>query len=485
MGANLVADGATFRVWAPNASAVHVRGDFNNFEIRDDAALICDGNGHWRGFIPGVQDQQRYKFWIDGQAGPGYKRDPYARELTNDSSNCIVRKPDFPWHETGFVTPQFSDFLIYQLHVGAFYAPHWPPHAGTFLDVMDKIPYLADLGVSVLQLMPIQEFPGDFSLGYNGTDYFSPEMAFGVSEDRLGPYVARANELLEAKGLSPFAEEYLTGGMNQLKALIDLCHCYGLAVILDLVFNHAGGGFGTESLWFFDRQNGSEDTPPQYWNSLFFSDKGWAGGNVFNFQNDGVRQFLINNALFFLDEYRVDGFRYDEVSVIDSNGNGRGWDFCQALTGTLRTHKPGGLQHAEYWPVNPWVVKETSSGGAGFHTTMTDGLRIALRDVLQAASFPGDDALPMTALASQLAPSGFPNFWCGVQGIENHDLVMQPKDSNDHNRMDRIPRLADPSNPHSWWARSRSRVATGLVVTSPGIPMLFMGAGISRGQAMV
>ena len=100
MGANLVADGATFRVWAPNASAVHVRGDFNNFEIRDDAALIWDGSGHWRGFIPGVQDQQYYKFWIDGQAGPGYKRDPYARELTNDSSNCIVRKPDFRWHET-------------------------------------------------------------------------------------------------------------------------------------------------------------------------------------------------------------------------------------------------------------------------------------------------------------------------------------------------------------------------------------------------
>ena len=183
----------------------------------------------------------------------------------------------------------------------------------------------------------------------------------------------------------------------------------------------------------------------------------------------------MNNALFLLDEYRVDGFRYDEVSVIDNNGYGRGWDFCQALTGTLRTHRPSALQHAEYWPVNPWVIRETSAGGAGFHTTMTDGLRIALRNVLRSASFPGEDALPMTALANQLAPSGFPNLWRGVQGMENHDLVMQPKDSNDHNRMDRIPRVADPSDPHSWWARSRSRVAMGLVLTSPGIPMLFMG----------
>jgi 1,4-alpha-glucan branching enzyme len=475
MGANPVADGATFRVWAPNARSVHVRGEFNNFEIRDDAALIPDGEGHWRGFIPGVQERQLYKFWIDGAAGPGYKRDPYARELRLENLDCVVRRQDFPWHQTGFVTPEFPNFVIYQLHVGAFYAPLFPQYEGTFFDVMDKVPYLADLGVTVLQLMPIQEFPGDFGLGYNGTDYFSPEMAYGVDDNRLVAYAARANELLDAKGLIHFTVEDLRGEMNQLKGLIDVCHAYGIAVILDLVFNHAGGNFGAESLWFFDRQNGADDNPPQYWNSLFFSDKGWAGGNVFNFQSDGVRQFLINNAIFFLDEYRVDGFRYDEISVIDNNGYGRGWDFCQSLTGTLRTHRPSAIQHAEYWPVNPWVVKETLEGGAGFHTTMTDGLRIALRNVLQSASYPGEHPLPMTALANQLAPFYLENLWRGVQGIENHDLVMQPKDANDHGRMDRIPRVADPSNPHSWWARSRSRVATGLVLTAPGIPMFFMG----------
>src|SRR5439155_1575479 len=132
MGANLVADGATFRVWAPNASAVHVRGDFNNFEIRDDAVLVSEGICQWLGYIP-----------------------------------------------------------------------------------------------------------GDIRLVYNGTNYITPEMAFGVGEDHLATYLSRANELLEAKGLSPFEEEHLRGEMNQLKALIDLCHAYGLAIILDLVFNHA------------------------------------------------------------------------------------------------------------------------------------------------------------------------------------------------------------------------------------------------------
>jgi len=473
MGANLAAGGATFRVWAPNATAIHVRGSFNGFTIRDDARLVDAGGGHWHGFIDGVSEGDRYKYWVTGQAGPGWKRDPYARELLEPDWDCIVRRPDFPWHDTGYGTPAFNDFVIYQLHVGAFYTPRLPG-TGTFLDVVDKIPYLSALGVTAIQLMPIQEFPGNFSLGYNGTDYFSPEMAYAVREADLDPYFRRANELLGSKGLRPYARDDVRGEVNQLKVLVDLCHAYGLAVVFDLVFNHAGGDFGDQTLWFFDRQRGIER--PEWWNSLYFSDRTWAGGVVFNFQSDPVRAFLIDNATFLLDEYRADGFRFDEVSVIDRNGYGRGWDFCQALTGTLRAHRPGALLHAEYWNVNPWIVKEPGdSNGAGFHTTMTDGPRIAMRDVLAAASAPGDHPLPMTRLAEQLGIDYLRNRWRGVNSLENHDLVMQPKDPNDHNRMQRIPRAADGSNAHSWYATSRSRVATGLLLTMPGIPMLFMG----------
>jgi 1,4-alpha-glucan branching enzyme len=473
MGANLIADGATFRVWAPNATAVHVRGSFNGFTLRDDAALIRGDLGYWHGFIHGVTDRATYKYWITGPAGSGWKRDPYARELIEPEWDCAVRATDFPWHDTGFKTPAFHDFVIYQLHVGAFYTPRFP-QTGTFLDVADKIPYLADLGVTAVQLLPIQEFPGDFSLGYNGTDFFSPEMAYEVKDADLGPYLARANGLLAAKGLAPYSAADLRGEVNQLKALIDLCHLHGLAVIFDLVFNHAGGGFGDETIWFFDRQAGIDE--PRWWNSLYFSDKTWSGGVVFNFQSDPVRSFLIENAKFYVDEYRVDGFRFDEVSVIDHNSYVRGWDFCQALTQTLRHHYPSALVHAEYWNVNPWIVKECDdSNGAGFHTTMTDGPRIAMRDVLGAATVPGDDPLPMTRLAEQLGLDYLRARWRGVNSLENHDLVMQPKDQNDHNRMPRIPRVADPSNPRSWYACSRARVATGLLLTMPGIPMLFMG----------
>lgn len=474
MGATLVADGATFRVWAPNATSVHVRGSFNGFAIRENASLERGDMGHWHGFIGGVTEGALYKYWITGPAGPGWKRDPYARELREPNWDCVVHSSAFPWHETGFRTPAFSDFVIYQLHVGAFHTPRFPK-TGTFLDVMDKIPYLADLGVTAVQLLPIQEFPGDFSLGYNGTDYFSPEMTYGVEDADLGPYLARTNALLAAKGQAPYRAGDLHGEMNQLKALVDVCHVHGLAVIFDLVFNHAGGGFGDETLWFFDRQHGNGD-PPRWWNTLYFSDKTWAGGVVFNFQSDPVRSFLIDNTRFYLDEYRVDGFRFDEVSVIDRESYGRGWDFCQALTTTLRAHRPGALLHAEYWNVNPWIVREPSDdNGAGFHTTMTDGARIAVRDLLAAASVPGDHALPLTRVADQLGLECLRERWRGVNSFENHDLVMQPKDAHDTNRMPRLARVADPANPRSWYATSRSRVAMGLLFTMPGIPMLFMG----------
>ena len=464
MGANLIGGGATFRVWAPHARAVHVIGDFNGRERNDASLLNRDDRGHWLGFIPGVRDRQRYMFYVVGAGSEGPKRDPYARELQAPfPSDCIIRETDFPWHETGYVTPQFHNFVIYQLHVGVFFTPNLPRKAGTFLDVTRKIPHLAGLGITALQLMPIQEFQTQYSLGYNGTDYFSPEMDFAVEDAELVPYVAHANELLDAKGLKRYEVEHLRGEMNQLKALIDLCHVYGLAVLLDVVYNHAGGDFGDQSLYFFDRQS----TEGGNRNSLYFTDVGHAGGLVFDFGKPEVRDFLIQNAKFFLDEYRIDGLRYDQVSVIDHDGAPHGWRFCQDLTSTLRHHRPGVLDKAEYWNVNPYIVK-TPPDGAGFDTTLTDGLRVAIRDVIGNASQPDERPLDMTGLARSLWPEGFHEHWRFVQGPENHDIVLQGREQ-------RIARLGHPSDPRSWFGRSRARVATGISLTAPGIPMLFMG----------
>jgi 1,4-alpha-glucan branching enzyme len=464
MGATLIADGATFRVWAPHARTVHVIGDFNN-GIRNNASLLTrDDRGHWRGFVPGVRDRDRYCFYVVGEGSEGSKRDPYARELAMPfPSECIIRKADFPWHDSGYRTPRFEDFLIYQLHVGTFFTPNLPRKGGTFLDVARKIPHLIELGVTALQLLPIQEFQTEFSRGYNGTDYFSPEMDFAVADADLASYAAEANRMLDAKGLRRYALEDLRGEMNQLKALVDLCHVHGLAMLLDVVYNHAGGDFGDQSLYFFDRQSIEGGNR----NSLYFTDKGHAGGLVFDYAKPEVRDFLIQNAKFFLDEYRIDGFRYDQVSVIDHDGAPYGWSFCQDLTSTVRFHRPSALQKAEYWAVNPYVVAAPPIG-AGFDTSPTDGLRIAVRNVIGAASAPDERPLDMTGLARSLWPDGFVEHWQFVQGLENHDIVYEGREL-------RIARLGDPGNPRSWYGRSRARVATAISLTAPGVPLLFMG----------
>ena len=163
MGANLVnGGGATFRVWAPRATAVYLNGTFGGTPQTgqtDDLLMAKDSNGYWTGFIPDARDGDPYHFWVVGAGSSGYKRDPYARELAADSPfptcSCLVRSGTaYPWHDSAFVTPDFSNMIIYQLHVGT-YAPRTPGVASTFLDVIGKIEYLAALGVNVLQPLPI------------------------------------------------------------------------------------------------------------------------------------------------------------------------------------------------------------------------------------------------------------------------------------------------------------------------------------------
>ena len=169
MGANLIGGGATFRAWAPRATAVYVNGTFGGTPMtgQTNALLMAkDANGYWTGFIPNARDGDLYHFWVVG-ASPvsGYKRDPYAREMATDNPfptcSCVIRSGTaYPWHDSAFVTPDFSNMIIYQLHVGT-YAPSSPGAASTFLDVIGKIEYLAALGINVLQPLPIDEMETD------------------------------------------------------------------------------------------------------------------------------------------------------------------------------------------------------------------------------------------------------------------------------------------------------------------------------------
>ncbi|HYB40580.1 MAG TPA: alpha amylase C-terminal domain-containing protein [Candidatus Methylomirabilis sp.] len=475
MGANLVEGGATFRVWAPRAQAVHLRiGAGADWAPEDSNALARDAAGYWSGFAPGAKDGDAYRFWVIGLGSAGPKRDPFARELGPGfpHCDCVVRQAlSYPWHDQGFRPPPFNDLVVYQLHVGTFYAvdadgrDRRAPGGAKFLDLLDRIPYLADLGVNAVQPLPIVEFATEHSLGYNGTDYFSPEMAYAASPADVDRYLDTANALLAARGRPPLQRADLGTHPNQLKVVIDICHLYGLAVVLDVVYNHAGGDFGDESLYFLDRAVDRSNN-----DSLYFTDQGWAGGLVFAFDRPEVRQFLIDNAKFYVDEYHVDGFRYDEVTVIDRFG---GWRCCQDLTDTLHFLKPTIPHIAEYWSSDQsWVIRPTREQGAGFDAVWTSRLRESIRRVVAQAAAGRDAHIDLDDLAGALGrPEGFAAAWPSVQHLENHDVVY----AGHPDREPRIAALGDATNARSWYARSRARVAMGLLMTAPGIPMLFMG----------
>lgn len=484
MGANLIPGGATFRVWVPTADAVHValygpgHPDASQWTPSEENQLIRDAAGYWAGFFPGVTDGALYRFWTVGPGGQGYKRDPRARELELrgwPEIDCIVRRPStLPWHDAGFRPPPFHELILYQLHIGVFYATEGGRdirrgRVSKFLDVLDRLEYLAALGVNAIQPLPVVEWQGTFSRGYNNTDFFSPEMDYALAPEELGPYLERVNALLRKKGRAELRAEDLSTQVNQLKALIDLCHVYGLAVILDVVYNHAGGPFDPQSMRFFDWPANHEWWDPD---SYFIGGPGWAGGRIFDYGQGEVRQFLIDNARMFLDEFHVDGFRYDEVSVIRDNG---GDPFCRDLTATLRYHKPGAIHIAEYWNWDRATPVLPLPGGLGFDAALSDGLRQAIRGAIGAAAAGRSAFVNLDSVRDALRrPAAFPAAWKAVNHIENHDLVDADREKPSETQP-RIPALADWNDRRGWLARSRSRVATGLLLTAPGIPMLFMG----------
>jgi 1,4-alpha-glucan branching enzyme len=483
-GATLVADGATFRVWAPRATAVYLNGTFagTSFDQQTQDRLLNNAAaGYWTGFQPGAKDGDSYRLWVVGEGSSGYKRDPYARELAAsgfpNSSNILRPADAYPWHDSGFRTPDFSDMVIYQLHIGT-YAIRNTGIASNFLDVAGKVPYLAALGINLLQPLPIDEQEANPSMGYGGADLFSPDFPYVAAAADLPGYLATINGLLAAKQQIPLRLENIQSAPAQLKVLVDLCHVYGIAVAFDVVYNHAGGftvnnQLDDNCLYYFDRvpnQGNNND-------SLYFTDQDrGTGGLAFALWNNDVCQYLLDNARHYIEEFHADGFRYDEISILLSTNQGSGWEFCRALTSELRDLQPRILQNAEFWPgefsdiptsVAP-IIAPASQGGAGFDVVQHDALRGALRSAVGAASGGAQATVSMSAIAAVLYPPGLDHAWRAVTCVENHDLVMV-------GRSPRLPMLADSTDPQSWYARSRSRFATGVLLTAPGIPQIFMG----------
>jgi 1,4-alpha-glucan branching enzyme len=431
MGTILFPGGVAFRVWAPFASSVFAAGTFNQWSPSANP-FASEGNGYWSVEVPGAGIGDEYQFVIRNSAQPLiWHKNPYASEVVNSSGNAIIHDPSFDWTGDNFVMPPWNELVIYEMHVGTFNdAPGTGP--GTFDEIEPKLPYLRDLGINAIEIMPVLEFPADYSWGYNPAQPFSVETALG------GP-----------RGLHRF---------------VKAAHAQGIAVILDVVYNHFGPG--DLDLWRFDGWSDGDHNGGIYFYDNSRAHTDW-GDTRPDYGRPEVRQFIRDNAWFWLNKYRLDGLRLDSVSNIRSTAGHdlpEGWSLLQWIHDEIRASQPWKITVAEDLQNNEWITKDTGSGGAGFGSQWDVGFVHPIRAAVIGAD---DSARDMWAVRDALYHRYNGDAVRRVIYTESHDEV-----ANGHAR---VPEEIWPGNAGSWFSRKRSTLGAALVFTAPGIPMIFQG----------
>jgi 1,4-alpha-glucan branching enzyme len=429
--------GTSFGVWAPNATAVHLAGTFNNWS-GVSAPMVADTSGNWSLDVRELGHGAPYQFVVTGGSGAMWKNDPRAREVTNSSGHSVVQDPEILHGEDqGFVMPDWNDLVIYELHIGTFNdLPGGAP--GTFESAELFLPYLADLGVNAIELMPVCEFPADYSWGYNYSHPFSIESAYG-GRAAFASFVAKA-------------------------------HANGLAVFLDVLYNHWGPN--DMDLWRFD---GWSIGP---WGGIYFYNDDRAqtpwGDSRPDYGRGEVRSYIRDNVMTWLEECKLDGLRWDSTSTIridPSTGidNGDGWSLMQWCNDEVDASQPWKIQIAEdmYNAPNDWITKGTGAGGAGFDVQW-DALFV--HPIRTAVETPSDFDRDMYAVRDAIQHTYNGDAFQRVIYTESHDEVA--------NGRTRVPEAIWPGNASSWYSKKRSTLAAATVMTSPGIPMIFEGQEI-------
>ena len=289
--------GVHFRVWAPSRTEVAAVIEGRDFP------LSREENGYFSGLVSGAAAGTRYRFRLDGE-GETFP-DPASRfqpEGVHGSSEVI--DPTFAFREWDGIA---RDRVLYELHVGTFTT------AGTYAAAMQHLPFLAGVGVNVLELMPLHEFPGQFGWGYDGVDLWAPTRLYGTPDD--------------------------------LRRFVDQAHAHDIAVILDVVYNH----FGPDGCYL-------RQFSPDYFTDRYEND--W--GEAVNFDGEnahGVRTFVCENAAYWIDEFHFDGLRLDATqSIIDLSGRNILAEIAVAVRAAARGRRT--FLVAENEPQDRAIVKE-------------------------------------------------------------------------------------------------------------------------------
>lgn len=434
MGPSFLKKGVGFRVWAPNATAVSVIGEFNNWES-DKAPMTSEGNGNWYIEIPEAKQGQAYKYKLQTPQGELFRVDPYVREVDGATGNGIIHDPEFDWEDDDFTPPPFHQLAIYELHIGTFFKTGKKNDLPSNFDTgIKKLSYLRSLGFNAVEIMPIAEFSGDFSWGYNPAHIFAVESAYG--------------------------------GPKAFKSFVNEAHKKNIAVVLDVVYNH----FGPDGmdLWQFDGWQEDNQGGIYFYNDDR-SETPW-GHTRPDYGRPEVRSFILDNVAMWLDEYHVDGLRLDgAVYIRRVDGPGThdlpdGWTLLQAINEKVQAENPGKITIAEDLQDSEWLTKSIEENGAGFHAqwdaAFVHPIRAAVTEI-------ADESRSMQAVAEAISNNFNGDAFQRVIYSESHDEVA--------NGRTRVPAEVQPDDPDGWFAQKRSTLAAAMVFTSPGIPMIFQG----------
>lgn len=430
MGAIPFDGGFAFRVWAPNADEVKVVGDFNAW---DDTAhqLHHEANGHWYGEVQGAEHGQEYKLLLRNGDDWFMRIDPRAMSVTNSVGNGrLYDQSRFDWgNDDAFWTPAQHELVIYETHIGSFVDSADGP--ADLHDLTGKLDYLQQLGINAVELMPLMEFAGDYSWGYNPAHIFAVESTYG--------------------------------GPDGLKTFIKEAHLRGIAVIIDVVYNH----FGPSDLatWQFDgwSENGKGGI---YFYQDHRSSTPW-GDTRPDYGREEVRAFILDNVRMWLGDYHADGVRLDMTPYMRkvdgfSGDIPEGWEMMKAIGHLVRTEFPGKLVIAEDLH-NDAAVTAVGGGGAELHAQWDNQF---VHPVREALITPADEARSIPAVAKAVMHR-YHHAFDRVVYTESHDEVANGKA--------RITSEVRGDNPTGWDAQKRATLGAALVLTSPGMPMLFQG----------
>jgi 1,4-alpha-glucan branching enzyme len=458
LGAHLMrmgeADGAHFAVWAPNAERVSVVGDFNGWDGRVHPMRLLGMSGVWEIFIPGVGQGQRYKFELRTRDHGELllKSDPYgfAFEVPPLSASILTRL-EYEWRDDRWMQDRAAlnnwfnrPFTVYEAHLGSWArVPEEGNRYLTYGELADRlIPYVKDMGYTHIELLPVAEHPFSGSWGYQVTGYYAPTSRFGPPKD--------------------------------FKVFVDACHQHGLGVVLDWVPGH----FPKDrfALAQFDGTSLYEHADPRQGEH-----RDW-GTLIFNYGRNEVRNFLLANALFWLDEYHVDGLRVDAVAsmlYLDYSRQHGEWvpnrhggrenleaiDFLRELNTLTHAQYPGSITVAEESTAFPSVSRPAYLGGLGFTYKWNMGW---MNDILE---YVHQDPIYRRYHHRHLTFSLLYAFTENFILPFSHDEVVHGKGS----MFGKIPG-------DDWQKAATLRALYGFMYTHPGKKLMFMGSEFGQGR---